>query len=135
MDDVYLTLDVDWAPDFMIDNVAERLVSQGVNATWFVTHESPAIDRLRRHPGLFELGIHPNFSRGSTHGATPEAVLRSCLSLVPDAVSMRTHALIQSSPLLVQVRASTSIRIDVSMFLPHHANLQPVSLWMDGRAL
>ena len=135
VDEVILTLDVDWAPDFIIDDVAQRLVSRDVRATWFVTHESPAIDRLRRHPELFELGIHPNFSQGSTHGATPEAVLQSCLSLVPNAVSMRTHMLIQSSPLLMDVLGSTPIRVDVSMFLPHLPGLQPFPFWMKRRAL
>jgi hypothetical protein len=135
VDEVILTLDVDWAPDFIIDDVAQRLVTRGVRATWFVTHVSPAIDRLRRHPELFELGIHPNFSQGSTHGPTPEAVLQSCLSMIPDAVSMRTHSLMQSSPLLINVLRSTPIRVDVSMFLPHLPGLQPFPLWMKRRAL
>lgn len=33
-----ITLDIDWAPDFVIDAVAEQLVQAGVWATWFVTH-------------------------------------------------------------------------------------------------
>src|SRR5207244_3974947 len=80
--------------------VAEQLMASQVRATWFVTHMSPAISRLRRNPELFELGIHPNFLPGSTHGDTPDAVLRHCRALVPDAVSMRTHCLVQSTLLL-----------------------------------
>lgn len=80
---VVLTFDIDWAPDFMIDFVAEGLTQRRVRATWFVTHASPAVEWLREHPDLFELGIHPNFAPGSTQGDSPEAVLRHCLRLEP----------------------------------------------------
>src|SRR4028119_935918 len=92
---VAITLDVDWAPDFVIDSVAETLRRARVKCTWFVTHPSPAVDRLRRHPELFELGVHPNFLPGSTQGATAADVLNYCRRLVPDARSMRTHSLVQ----------------------------------------
>ncbi|HEY8645027.1 MAG TPA: hypothetical protein VIL77_04030 [Gaiellaceae bacterium] len=69
--DCFLTLDVDWCPDSAIDDVAELLIERDVPATWLVTHTSPAIDRLRLRADLFELGIHPNFLPGSTHGRMP----------------------------------------------------------------
>jgi hypothetical protein len=72
---VLLTLDIDWAPDAAIDFVAEILVSRGVKATWFVTHDSPGVRRLRARPDLFELGIHPNFLPGSSHGRSGEGAL------------------------------------------------------------
>jgi hypothetical protein len=125
LDGVAITLDVDWAPDFMIDDAARVLVERGVRATWFVTHRSPAVERLSETP-LFELGLHPNFLDGSTHGDSWEAVLAHCVELVPDAVAMRTHALVQSTPLLDLVASETGVRIDVSLYLPHAAGLQPV---------
>lgn len=122
---IAITLDIDWAPDFAIDFTAEKLVSAGVKATWFVTHASPAVDRLREHPNLFELGIHPNFYPGSTHGDTPEAVLNHCMELVPDAISMRTHGIVQSSKLLDLVMEQTPIRVDTSIFLPRASHVKP----------
>jgi hypothetical protein len=121
-----ITLDIDWAPDFVIESVAETLLGRGVAATWFVTHSSPAIDALRAHPDVFELGIHPNFAPGSTHGSTPEMVLEHCLELVPEARSMRTHGLVQSSALLALVRQHTPIDIDLSLFLPHASHAGPI---------
>lgn len=126
MNDVILTLDMDWAPAWAIDWVAAELITYQVRATWFVTHESPALERLRKYPDLFELGIHPNFLAGSTHGDTSEAVLSHCMRLVPKATSMRTHALFQSTPLLDLVLAKTPITADVSLFLPMTAQLRPV---------
>ena len=123
---IALTLDIDWAPDHVIDEVAGRLVGAGVRATWFVTHASPAVDRLRDHPELFELGIHPNFLPGSSHGASVDDVLRSCMTLVPDARAMRTHSLVQSTPILTRVVEVTPIDVDVSLHLPGHPGLVPV---------
>jgi len=37
---IALTLDIDWAPDWMIEKVAEMLLKYGVKATWFATHRN-----------------------------------------------------------------------------------------------
>lgn len=126
-----ITIDVDWAPDFAIDFLAGMLVRHGVKATWFLTHDSPAVRRLRDHPDLFELGIHPNFYPGSTHGEGEAAILEHCMALVPDATSMRTHGIYQSSNLLITTVERTPVRHDVSLFLPRGRSLHPV-LWYSG---
>ena len=129
MDDVAITLDIDWAPDFAIDSTAALLAEAGVKATWFVTHASPAVDRLRTRPDLFELGIHPNFLPGTTHGGSPEAILAHCLEIVPDATSIRTHGLAWSSLLLERVLDRPQLSVDVSIFMPLAPALQPVEFW------
>lgn len=120
-----LSFDIDWAPDWMIDEVAETLVGYNVKATWFVTHSSPAVNRLHRYNELFELGIHPNMMPGSTHGANEDEVLSHVRELVPDAVSMRTHGLYQSTNFLNKAARDYGIRIDVSLLLPNTPNLIP----------
>jgi hypothetical protein len=113
----------------MIDAAAEALVAREVPATWFVTHAGPAIDRLRERPDLFELGIHPNFLAGSTHGATPAEVLAHCVALVPEARAARTHCLLQSTPLHDALIETGRIEVDVSLFLPGASGLEPVEQW------
>ena len=54
-----ITFDVDWAPDCAIDFVVDALCKFNVKSTWFITHMSPAIERLMTMPTLFEIGIHP----------------------------------------------------------------------------
>jgi len=130
-----ITLDIDWAPDFMIDWVAERLLARSVPATWFVTHPSAAVERLKQRPDLFELGIHPNFSRGSSHGENPSNVLRHCMSILPTARIMRTHQLVQSTPILTEIMQSTPIAVDCSIYQPHATAAEATALWYDGRAL
>ncbi len=121
--DYILTIDVDWAPDWMIEYVANLLVRKNVKATWFVTHASPAIEAIKHRRDLFEIGIHPNCLPGSTHGNNEDEVLRHIKEIVPDAISMRTHGLYQSSPFLTKAAIDHGISIDVSLFLPRTSNL------------
>ncbi len=131
-----ITLDVDWAPDFMIDAAADALLAREVRATWFVTHASPALDRLREHPELFELGMHPNFLDGSSHGASPMEVVEHCAALVPEARAVRTHCLLQSTPLHDELLRHSAVEVDVSLFLPGARNVEPVVQWSPaGRLL
>lgn len=132
---VSITLDVDWAPDFMILAAAERLVEAGVPSTWYVTHRSLALEYLRERPDLFDLGIHPNFMQGSTHGLTSTEVLTHCMEIVPEARSIRTHGLYQSTPLLAEVLKHTPLEADSSLFVPHATGLEAVEYWFEGRRL
>jgi len=133
VDELILTLDIDWAPDFVIDEVASLLKEKRVRATWFVTHESEAIGRLREEPELFELGIHPNFLPGSSHGSTPADVLAYMNSLVLDAISIRTHAVVQSAPLHDAIATHTNVKVDSSQFLPGMHQIQPIEYWCCGK--
>lgn len=135
VDDFFLTFDIDWAPDFVIDYVADVLVENRVKATWFVTHQSEAVERLREQTELFELGIHPNALPGSTHGKTEDEVLKHILEIVPQAVSMRTHGLYQSSYWLWKASREYGVQIDVSLFLPRTAGLTPHKLSWNGSSI
>lgn len=130
-----ITLDIDWAPDFAILDAADLLEAHSVKSTWFVTHETPVLERLRARPDLFELGIHPNFLPNSSQGSTPEEVLDSCMRWVPEARSMRTHSLVQSTPLLRLALQRTRVRIDVSLFLPYSRHADPVVFRAQGDGL
>jgi hypothetical protein len=96
---IHLTLDQDWAPDWATEDALDRISAAGAAATLFVTHASPGLERWRTRPGL-ELGVHPNFLPGSTHGATVDAVLDHVRGLVPDARGVRAHGLVRGTHLL-----------------------------------
>jgi len=128
-----ITLDIDWAPDYAIDFAANLLIEAQVRATWFVTHDSPAVRRLRQYPSLFELGIHPNFLPGTTHGKTESDILQHCMDIVPHARVVRTHGLVQTSNLLEKIIDETPVQVDVSLFLPHAAALEPVVYYWENQ--
>lgn len=120
-----LVLDIDWAPDWMIDEVARTLREYNVKGTWFATHDSPAVRDLFNYPGLFEVGLHPNFQPGSSHGADPDEVLSHMLELFPEATSMRTHGLCQSTHLLEKAAVEYGVKVDLSLLLPGARHLAP----------
>ncbi len=58
---IFLTFDLDWAHDEVINDAIDLVEAVDVPATWFVTHATPTLERLRANP-KFELGVHPNFN-------------------------------------------------------------------------
>ena len=123
-----LTFDMDWAPDFVVEDIIKRLTRHHVKATWFVTNASESLEHLRKLPELFELGIHPNFSEHSSHGSSIEEVLTNMTKLVPEAVSTRSHQVFQSGPLLKLLVEHKTILIDSTLYLPEMPGIRPVKL-------
>ncbi len=100
------------------------LRERGLKSTWFVTHESQVLDRMRAEPSLFELGIHPNCLPKSTHGGTEHEVMSYMRRIVPEAVSMRTHGLYQSTGFLIRAARDFGIKVDSSLHIPREDGLQ-----------
>ncbi|WP_289687985.1 polysaccharide deacetylase WbmS family protein [Helicobacter rodentium] len=104
---IFLTFDIDWASDEVLEYCIDIVEKANINATWFVTHETPLLKRLRANPN-FELGIHPNFNpllEGDfAYGKNHKEVLRCFLNIIPEAKSMRSHSLGISSRILIEAK-------------------------------
>ena len=130
---VFLTIDIDWAHDEVIHDTADLLDQYKARATWFVTHETPALRRLENNPS-FELGIHPNFNwlleGKGTNGKNAEEVVERLLSVVPDAKAVRSHSLVQGTPIM-SIFADCHITHACNNFVPAAANieLKPWKAW------
>lgn len=125
VNDYVITIDIDWAPDWIISEVADILIKNKLKSTWFVTHETPEIKKMLEYPDLFELGLHPNFSEGSSQGKNPKKVMSYLKKLLPNATSVRTHGAIQSSNLLQLMNEDFNIQCDVSIYLPETPSIIP----------
>jgi hypothetical protein len=127
---VFLTLDVDWAHDDVIAEVLDLLEPAQVRATWFITHDSPILERLRSNP-LFELGIHPNFNflleGDPRNGRTASEVVDRLLAIVPEAKSVRSHAMTQSTGLM-HLFASKGLTHEANHFIPEQLET-PLKPW------
>lgn len=129
-----LTLDCDWAPDFVLADVLERVARKGAHATIFVTHPTPVIKGLGPE-GRLELGWHPNFLQGSTQGGTPEAVADYLGAIVPKARSMRSHDLITGTRLFREfLAAAPHLRYDSSVYLPRQKHVSGSDIRFGGKA-
>lgn len=126
-----LTFDIDWAPDFAILHCLELLENAGCKATFFATHNTTLNHEIidRGH----NLGIHPNFLQGSSHGSGVQEIISQCLNYAPDAWCMRTHSLVQSSHLLHEIFSKfPQLKLDVSLFMHRSAFAHKVKWEFDG---
>ncbi len=134
-DSIFLTFDLDWVCDDILADTINIVERADVEATWFITHYTPLLARLRENP-KFELGIHPNFnnilagSPDSVNGEKAEDTVDKLLALVPEARSVRSHSMTQSSSLLT-LFAEKGLSHDCNHFIPHQIelNLRPWLLW------
>lgn len=130
---IFLSLDIDWAHDDILLDSIELIEGAGASATWYVTHETPLLNRLRKNPN-FELGIHPNFNflleGDSRNGRDAAEVIDRMLEIVPEAKSVRSHSLTQSEKLL-DLFASRGLTHVGNNYIPSMQNMRisPWRLW------
>jgi hypothetical protein len=89
---ICLTIDVDFAPEYMIKNIVDIIDEYDVNATFFATHNSGVLHDLE-FEGKYEIGIHPNLSNNSTQGAGVDEIVCNLKKEYPSSISNRFHKL------------------------------------------
>ena len=77
----HLTFDIDWAPDWCLEELLSILDSKKVKATFFCTHKT-SINKTIEQSG-HNLGIHPNFLPGSSQGKNVSEIINN---LYPDTL-------------------------------------------------
>lgn len=127
-DPVFITLDIDWCHDDVLAYSIDLLEQADASATWFVTHDTPLLERLRANP-KFELGIHPNFNfllqGDSRNGRDAEEVVDRMMEIVPEAISARSHSLLQSSRLM-DLFKKKGLRYECNSYQP----VEPCKPWL-----
>lgn len=123
----FFTSDLDWASDYCIDTLLGAVGQYGIRATVFVTHASRTIDERRRN-GQIELGLHPNFLPGSTHGSDVDSVIDHVCKLAPGAQGFRSHALAESTHINLAM-ARRGIRFDSNLVQYLEPHLTWLSHW------
>lgn len=114
-----ITSDVDWASEDAIAIQQEIFDRHDVHATYFVTHASARLRALDA-AGRVDLGVHPNFLAGSSHGNSFDEVITTVLGFAPDARSYRCHKYFDVSDVAHAFRAR-GFRYDANLC----TNLQP----------
>lgn len=131
----YLSIDIDWAHDDVLADTIDLFDEYRVPVTWFVTHDTPLLERLRSHRH-FELGIHPNFnfllSGDGRAGRDAAEVVDRLMAIVPEAKSVRSHSTTQNSGLL-DLFARRGLTHECNTFIPVQSGmaLKPWRLWSD----
>ncbi len=129
----FLTIDIDWADDDVLNDTIDLIEKGDIQATWFVTHDTDVLQRLRDNK-KFELGIHPNFNflLNGDHqkGSNVEEVVDRILEVVPEAKTVRSHSMTQSTNIL-DVFKNKGLEFECNHFIPDVAEiaLKPWNLW------
>lgn len=87
---VCLTMDIDWASEYAIEQALTVFEKRKLPVTVFVTHKSQVIDQALAQ-GRIKCGIHPNFMPDSSQGSTYQEVVDFCYGLLPGARVFRAH--------------------------------------------
>lgn len=127
----YLTFDIDWAPDFAVEHCVNICKDNNTSAIFFATHESKIIESLK-NDNLFEIGIHPNFNTGSSHGKSIEEVLDYFKAFLPNAKCMRSHSLLQSTLIFEKISSyNPKVKYDFSILMYLTKNLEQSKLYLN----
>jgi hypothetical protein len=86
------TTDIEWSAEWAIRDLFELADSSGVPLTPFLTHRSAFLEaRFSGKREAANVGVHPNFLPGSTHGRSIQEVIDTMTELWPVARSYRSH--------------------------------------------
>jgi len=117
----FLTFDVDWAPEYVLDYVLNILDERELRGVFFSTHPS---SRLREASSRHEIAIHPNFHPHSTQGDSAQEIVRRLMEEHSGAAGVRSHGLYWHGG-LVALYKSFGLQYDSSLLLPYVPHLQP----------
>lgn len=115
---IYLTFDMEWANDDVLDYFYHLVEKLAVKATIMVTHDTKWNDIFRKNPDI-ELGIHPNFNKlllGKVVGGGYTDILEDLKRIVPEAEVYRSHSLTVSSPIINKC-LDEGIKYDLNMYV------------------
>ena len=128
-----LTIDLDWAHHDVIADTLDLVDRHDIKATWFVTHDTPALGTIRAAHG-HELGLHPNFNPllDGQVGVARD-ILKDLLDIVPEARSIRSHSLVRSSRLATTFRGY-GLTHESNVLVPPRASRR-LPVWRDFSGL
>jgi polysaccharide deactylase WbmS-like protein len=91
-----MTSDQDWAPSWAAQSLLDCLNNFDVPTHFFRTNSCPVLDKAHKQSSITQ-GWHPNFRANSTHGKTPQAVLKTMEELFPSCSTIRSHCFHEDS--------------------------------------
>lgn len=135
-DKIFLTFDIDWCSDKVLSYTLDIIEKYDIKATFFVTHDTTLLKRMKANSNI-ELGIHPNFNpllNGDyRYGKNIDEVIECYKKIVPEAVSVRSHCMTQSSPILDSFE-KLGLSYDCNTFVPYSSNIEikPYKHWTNN---
>jgi len=106
------TSDLDWNPDAAVQATVELFERAKAKLTVFATHKTPVV----QESALVQVGVHPNFLPGSTHGGSFAEVMEHVFGLFPQAETYRSHSYFDNQA-ISEAMSRRGIRYDANLSL------------------
>lgn len=104
------TADQEWAPEWAIEHFLAWSSAQNLPVHVFRTHPSRSLDTAVAARAVRQ-GWHPNFTAGSSHGDSAEAVIRYCAEHFPGCSTVRSHRMFEENYTWIRL-AEAGVRCD-----------------------
>jgi hypothetical protein len=91
---VGFTIDVDWAPDFVVKYCVDWFVKHELPVTLFYTHKSTFALNILSQSKFVDIGIHPDFSRAEDYNKC----VKDLLDIYPNSLISRSHRNMDGRP-------------------------------------
>lgn len=130
---IFLTFDMEWSNDNILEYLLNYIDRYSLKATVFVTHKTQLLERMKKNPNI-ELGIHPNYNfllEGDfRYGRNFDEVTSYYYNLVENPISVRSHSMTQNSR-IVQNFSQYGLIYDCNHFIPIDSGieLKPWKYW------
>lgn len=122
-----LTADIDWAPDYAVEDLLLAVEPTGFHITLFATHDQPILKNL---PSWVSVGLHPDNTRPHAQTGLKRKIL-DLLELYPEARGVRAHRNFFGQN-IASLAADAGLEYDASVILWRHPHMQP---WLDQYGL
>tara|TARA_Y100001968_G_scaffold308547_1_gene327470 strand:+ start:726 stop:1457 length:732 start_codon:yes stop_codon:yes gene_type:complete len=122
-----LTLDIDWAPDEVIEYALEPIISLQIPATIFCTHDSEYLKYIFNKYTFIEAAIHPNFVPliNQTKSKTIYQIIDNILSIYPNSIGVRSHGHVVSSSILEYYQL-VGLKYESGIYTTSSSNITPL---------
>ena len=124
---IAFSMDMDWAPEEIIDDALSIFNDFGIKCTLFNTHSSLV---TKSAGDYFENAIHPNFNKilnGEEKGSF-KIILDRLLDLYPESKGFKSHSHTQSS-LILKHASDIGLLYETNTLLPYNTDIKPFKDW------
>lgn len=123
-----ITIDMDWAPDWMINYVLDIIGKNKKPIHWFLTNKSKLLKK--RKLKNFYYGLHPNVGNDIMSIPNIEKKILKLKKILPKSELIRTHGNVTSTNLSIVL--SKFFKYDFSNFQPRNTKLRAHAVsWYD----
>ena len=116
---IFITFDMDWASEEVLKYWHDIIKKLDIKVTLNVTNNSKTLEAIKNDKQI-ELGIHPNFNKlllNYSKNLDYIQVLNEVKSIIPEAVTVRSHSLVCGSQILSAFQ-KIGLKKELNLYIP-----------------